>query len=147
MMLRIGVAAAVVAALVVLFFVVRPRGDDGGATPTVAPIATTTRTATTSAVMTTQPPRPGRVRVRITVRDGRPVVDGLVRIDAKRGQHVSLRIAADDADHVHVHGYDLFADVRPGQPAVLDFNARLTGRFDIELEDTHRLIAQLRVTE
>ena len=146
MMLRIGVAAAVVAALVVLFFVVRPGDDDGGATPTVSPIATTTRTATTSAVMTTPPPRPERVRVRITVRDGRPV-DGLVRIDAKRGQHVSLRITADDADHVHVHGYDLFADVRPGQPAVLNFNARLTGRFEIELEDTHRLIAQLRVTE
>ena len=139
MRFRIGLAAAVVAALVALFFVVRPE-DEEGAAPTVEPIGTPTTTTAN------EPRRPQRVRVHITVRDGRPV-GGIVRIDAELGQRVSLRVTADAADHVHVHGYDLFADVAPGRPAVLNFTARITGRFEIELEDTHRQIAQLRVTE
>jgi len=46
---------------------------------------------------------------------------------------------------VHVHGYDLMADVAPGKPARIDFTANLTGRFEIELEDRGKQIAQLTV--
>lgn len=140
---RIAVAVAVVAALAALFFVVRPE-DDGSATPGDATATAATPTAATTTAPA--PPRPERVRVRINVRGGRPL-GGLVLIDARRGERITLRVTADSSDHVHVHGYDLFADVAPGKPAVLDFNARLTGRFEVELEDTHQQIAQLRVTE
>ena len=53
---------------------------------------------------------------------------------------------SDVADEVHVHGYDLMADVAPGQAgARSQFTANLTGRFEIELEDRGKQIAQLTV--
>jgi hypothetical protein len=36
---------------------------------------------------------------------------------------------------VHVHGYDLMADVAPGSPARIDFVADVPGVFEVELED------------
>jgi hypothetical protein len=56
-----------------------------------------------------------------------------------------LNVTADVVDHVHLHGYDLFADVAPGQPAKLEFNAETPGRFELELEERHALIAELEV--
>jgi hypothetical protein len=46
---------------------------------------------------------------------------------------------------VHLHGYDLMADVAPGSPARLRVDASITGRFEIELEDAEQEIAQLTV--
>ena len=52
---------------------------------------------------------------------------------------------SDVADEVHVHGYDLFADVAPGQPTRISFRADIVGRFDIELEDRALPLVDLRV--
>ena len=54
-------------------------------------------------------------------------------------------VRSDVADEVHVHGYDLMADVAPGKPVRIEFTANLTGRFEIELEDRGKQIAQLTV--
>ena len=52
--------------------------------------------------------------------------------------HVVITVTSDVADEVHVHGYDLMADVAPGAPATIRFTADAPGRFEIELEDTRR---------
>ena len=49
------------------------------------------------------------------------------------------------SDHVHLHGYDLMADVGPGTPATIRFTATAPGRFEIELEDRGLQIAELEV--
>jgi hypothetical protein len=54
-------------------------------------------------------------------------------------------VTSDVADHVHVHGHDLFADVAPGQPVRFRFRATIPGRIEVELEDTHTLLAELSV--
>ncbi len=56
-----------------------------------------------------------------------------------------LVVRADVSDHVHLHGYDLMADVAPGAPARLRFTADVPGRFEVELEDLGVPIADLQV--
>ena len=52
---------------------------------------------------------------------------------------------ADVADEVHLHSYDLHADVAPGQPARIDFVADVAGVFECELEDAGELLFQLEI--
>jgi hypothetical protein len=59
---------------------------------------------------------------------------------------VRLLVRSDVADHVHLHGYDIFRDVAPGAPARLAFRATVPGRFEVELEDRGIQIAELQVT-
>jgi hypothetical protein len=137
---RILLAAGALVAAVVLFVVLRP--DDEQAPPaTVRTEPTTTETTTTA---TTTVENPGPLRLELTVRDGRPV-GGVRRLDVERGQGVVLVVRSDVADHVHVHGVDLFRDVGPGSPARLRFRSRVAGVIEIELEDRHLLLAELQV--
>ncbi|MBA2384839.1 MAG: hypothetical protein H0V68_09300 [Actinobacteria bacterium] len=54
-------------------------------------------------------------------------------------------MTSDVADEVHVHGYDVHADVARGQPATIEFTADVPGRFEIELEERGLQIAELEV--
>jgi hypothetical protein len=104
---------------------------------TAPPPATTAQPATTAAPA-------GPVQVRLEVEGGRPK-GGIQRPSVKRGREVVLIVASDVADHVHLHGYDIFADVAPGRPARLEFTASVPGRFEIELEDRRVHLADLEV--
>jgi hypothetical protein len=140
---RIAVALGAVAVAVVLFLVLRPEGDDDAGATTSAPATTTeTESETTTAATTTAAAEPEPVRV--VFRDGW-VRDGVQTFSFEQGDQVRLIVRSDVADHVHVHGFDLFADVAPGHPAQFTFRADLTGAFDIELEDRHVPLAELRV--
>lgn len=120
-----------------------PTTDTTTETITTEPPATeTTTTETTTTETGPTPPAP--TTVRITVRDGRPV-GGIARPSVEQGERVVLVVRSNVADHVHVHGYDLFADVAPGASARLAFRATIPGRFEIELEDSHVQIAELTV--
>lgn len=113
-------------------------------TVTTEPPATETAATETTTTETTEPAPPAPTTVRITVRDGRPV-GGIARPSVGQGERVVLVVRSNVADHVHVHGYDLFADVAPGASARLAFRATIPGRFEIELEDSHVQIAELTV--
>jgi hypothetical protein len=89
-------------------------------------------------------PKPEITTVRIVVRDGR-VVGGLARATVKQGEKMAIVVGSDVADHVHLHGYDTFADVAPGKPARLAFVASIPGRFEVELEDRGLPIANITV--
>ena len=144
-----------VAVLVALFLVLRPD-DDSAAEPAPPPAtATATETETdtdtdTDADADTEteppppPPAPEVEVVSIRVRDGR-VEGGGARPTFEQGDQIRLVVRADVADHVHVHSYDLMRDVGPGRPAQLAFEATLTGRFEVELEDAGLPIAELTV--
>ncbi len=91
-----------------------------------------------------EPPQPKVQTVRIVVRGGK-VVGGLKRATIEQGKKVAIVVGADVADHVHLHGYDKFADVAPRKPARLVFVASIPGRFEVELEDRGLPIADLEV--
>lgn len=146
--MRLLIGLGVVVALVALFLVLRPGNDDEGvaatttavtAPTTVEPIPTETETEPS-----TTAPGPASVPLDVTIRGGEPV-GGIVRVTATKGDTVVVVVRSDVVDHVHVHGYDLMADVAPGKPARMQFKASLTGRFEIELEDRGKQIAQLTV--
>jgi len=145
--------------------VLRPGDDDEGASTTTAPTttaatttapATTTRPATTAptttAPTTTAPttsapvtttPAPAVTTFRLAVPAGGPT--SIARWRVKQGERVVLVVRLASADEIHLHGYDLSAQGGPGQPARLAFRATTPGRFEIELHETGRQIAELRV--
>jgi hypothetical protein len=149
MRLLIGLGALV--ALVALFLVFRPADDDDEAgtdttmttqvtaPPTLEPTPTETETQPT-----TTDTGPASVPLEVTIRGGEPV-GGIVRVTATKGDIVVVAVRSDVVEHVHVHGYDLTADVAPGKPARVRFRSSLTGRFEIELENRGKQIAQLTV--
>ncbi len=88
------------------------------------------------------PEGPTTLRVRVV---GGVPQGGIVRESVDKNDRVVVVVRSDVSDHVHVHGYDLFSDVAPGSPARIAFRAKLSGRFEIELEDRHVQIAELTV--
>lgn len=79
------------------------------------------------------------------------VVGGEVATEADRvevtvGDVVMVMVSSDTEDEVHVHGYDLFADVADGTDAMIVFTANTAGRFEIELESSGLFIAELVVS-
>lgn len=68
------------------------------------------------------------------------------RVDVQKGERLVLRITSDVEEEIHVHGYDLYADLVPGQTAQLAFTADLPGSYEVELHDAGRPLFQLRVS-
>jgi hypothetical protein len=155
---RVALAAATLGLLLSLFLALRPDDEDETTATTPPPAATTTEAATTTAPATTEelppattevPPTttttaPTPAVVRIVVVGGQPQ-GGIRRASVRRGREVIVRVSSDVADHIHLHGYDLIADVAPGAPAEITFVADVPGRFEIELEDRGVPIADLQV--
>lgn len=82
--------------------------------------------------------------IQVTVKGGKSTQEQAdVRLSP--GQHVVLQVNSDVADEVHVHGYDKSADVAPGKPVTIEFDATIPGRFEAELEDHHQKILQFQV--
>jgi hypothetical protein len=133
---KLAIVAVAAALTVGLYFALRPGGDDDGAatTPT-APVSTAQGTTVTSKPLTL---------INLTVRNGKPV-GGIATPKVREGDVVGLKVTADVSDEVHVHGYDLSADVTPDEPAMIEFEADTVGRFEIELENRKELLAELSV--
>lgn len=117
---------------------------------TTAPASSEPEPATTQefTTTTTPPPVAPPVRpaaIRIFIEGGRPV-GGIKRFTAKQGDRVALVVRSDIPETVHLHGYDIERPVAPGKPAQLRFVAEITGRFELELEESGVEIGDLSVT-
>lgn len=140
-------AAALV--VVVAAIVIAVGGDDEDATPSESPAADTkaggSPTATTPAA-----PEPARPDVqRIVLRDFQPV-GGVKDVEAAKGDTVTIAVAVDNADELHLHGYDLTRAAAPGKPARFRFKANLEGIFELESHEAEdagkdKLVARVRV--
>ncbi|MGY1771624.1 hypothetical protein [Blastococcus sp. SYSU D00813] len=67
------------------------------------------------------------------------------RVPVGLGEQVSLTVTGDAADELHLHGYDLTAQLVPGEPAVLTFVADIAGVFEVELHDAGTVLLSLQV--
>lgn len=156
--LALVLALAGAALLVGLFFVLRPAADEEP--PPAAPPTATEQPPTVEAEEAEEPEEPEEpvepepaptetapevATLRVMVREGRPE-GGIQRLTVRQGERVRVVVRADVSDHVHVHGYDLLANVGPGRPAQISFQADVPGRFEIELEDRGLHVAELEVT-
>ena len=66
-------------------------------------------------------------------------------ISVHRGDTVTLHVGADEPTEIHVHGYDVEQEVKPGKRAKIAFEADLTGRFEIEDHETEKELGVLQV--
>ncbi len=79
------------------------------------------------------------------------IVDGLpeggVQVwEATVGDVVSISVSADVSEELHLHGYDLYADITPDEPGIIRFTADMHGVFEVETHDTDTLVAMLQVS-
>jgi hypothetical protein len=148
----LAVGTGVIVLAIILFVALRPDDSEPAANTTSAPQTTTVQTTTevtteqtTTVQTTTTTPADQPVRVNVEFGNGE-VVGGVVRADIDEGDQVVLTVRADVTDEVHLHGYDLFADVTPNQRARITFRADEVGEFEAELEDLGIPVAVLTVS-
>ena len=142
---RVALIAAALGLLVSLYFALRPGDDNEAAsTPTVVTTTAPTTPEAQAPPATTTEAATAPVQVDVVVVGGESQ-GGIVRESVDLDSAVVLTVTSDVADEVHVHGYDLMADVAPGAPATIRFTADAPGRFEIELENTGVQIAELEV--
>ncbi len=110
--------------LVGLFFVLRPD----------SPV--TQESADTSEASTSESASDGQQEQRfgLAIREGVMIPD---EITVGEGDEVRLRITSNEPLNFHLHGYDLEEEIEPDEPTELAFDATITGRFEIENEQTH----------
>jgi hypothetical protein len=100
--------------------------------------------APASAATPAPSPSPSARTIEVTFAGGK--ISGVdARVSVKVGEQVVLRVTSDVVEEIHVHGYDLYADLVPGTPAELAFTADLPGSYEVELHDAGRPLFQLRV--
>jgi cytoskeletal protein RodZ len=149
---KVALIVAVLGFAVALFVALRPDDDEAPpattAATTTAPAttqaATTTEAATTEAPPTTTAPA-APTTIAIVVEGGQPS-GGIQRVTLSKGEKVALVVTSDVADEIHLHGYDLSADVAAGGSATIRFTADTVGRFEVELEERRVPLAELQVT-
>jgi hypothetical protein len=103
-----------------------------------SPASTSASSAATSA------PAAAGQRIEVTVTGGQ-VTGDTGRVPVPAGEHLTLVVTSDAADELHVHGYDLTADLPPGTPATVEFDATIPGVFEVELHDAGTLLLSLQV--
>ena len=121
-------------------------GTDADAAPeSSSPAASSSAAATSSSpATTTAPATPAGRRIEVTVTGGQAAGD-TGRVPVPAGEHVVLVVTSDTADELHVHGYDLAADLTPGVPATVEFDATIPGVFEVELHDAGTQLLSLQV--
>ena len=118
-------------------------GTDGDDPTVTAP--TSAAPATTGAPSAAPSPTPA-VRTIAVAYAGGQVTGTSGREAVELGERVLLRITSDVAEEVHVHGYDALAQVAAGATVEIPLTATKPGGFEVELEDSGKLLFQLRVS-
>jgi hypothetical protein len=128
--LRLILLVAGVAAAVVLFLVFRGGDDD---TPSATQPAA-------SVLSTSKPPPPAPEVILVPIN-----TSAVTRRTIARGRQVILVISGAAGEEVHLHGYDVMREIGPNGTVRLPFRVTIPGRFEVELEASHRQIADLTV--
>ena len=95
-------------------------------------------------VATAAPTAVKPVIVQINVVNGK-VIGGIKRPSVKKGRTIRFVIRTNAGTEVHLHGYDIETTPRKGVPTVIQFVAKIPGRFELELHHPDALLAQLTV--
>jgi hypothetical protein len=114
-------------------------GTDASGSPTAGTTAAPSRTADSSPAANR-----GVTRIEVDLTAGRATGD-TGRIPVTLGEAVTLVLTNDVADEVHVHGYDETAELVPGLPTELTFDATVPGVFEVELHEAGTVPLTLQV--
>ena len=141
---RVAIGVVAIAIVVGLFVVLSDdNGDSGTSTATTG--KQDDKSAITGKPAKKPKPKPEETATEIQIEGGQPV-GGVEKLTYTVNEPVRLVVSSPDtSEHVHVHGYDVIADLAPGKPAKIDFDADIEGVFEVELEDSATQIAELTV--
>ena len=129
--------------VVALFVALSPGAPSGEDLP--SPTGSVSPSTSSSGTATASPSEGAPVtEIDVTVHGG--TVDAPERPSARQGDEVLIVVRGDVSDEVHVHGYDLMAEVAPDEPARIRFVADVAGVFEVELEDAGTVLFQLEIT-
>ncbi|MER7004404.1 hypothetical protein ABT297_15345 [Dactylosporangium sp. NPDC000555] len=67
------------------------------------------------------------------------------RVEVARGDVVRITVTSDEADQLHVHGYNTELALAAGQPGSITLTADRTGLFEVETHKSHLVLFQLVV--
>jgi len=95
--------------------------------------------AATAAPTAVQP-----VVIQINVVNGK-VIGGIKRPSVKKGRTIRFVVRTNAGTEVHLHGYEIEKTPMKGAPTVIQFVAKIPGRFELELHHPDALLAQLTV--
>ncbi len=143
----IAVAGLVVA---VALFLVLQGGDDDTDPTTTTPVPATSAQGETGGngqqgEADKPEPKPEKPELpRIEVKGGEPV-GGAAELEFESGDQVRFEVTSDTADELHLHGYDLYFDLKAGKPAEIAFDATLEGGYELESHTTGTLIANVSI--
>jgi hypothetical protein len=118
-------AAALMAAAVAAAVAVSGCTDDGDPSPSGSPA-------------------PELEQIDFAIADGR-AEPPLERVTVARGTTVRITVTSDQPDELHLHGYDLTAELVPGQAGVIEFVADQAGLFELETHESALVLLQLQV--
>ena len=81
----------------------------------------------------------------IVIENGEPV-GGIAQLEYNAGEQIRFKVKGDEAEEVHLHGYDVMKDIPQGGGTV-EFNlpAEIEGIFEAELEGKGVQILELTV--
>ncbi|MDA0240926.1 MAG: cupredoxin domain-containing protein [Proteobacteria bacterium] len=66
---------------------------------------------------------------KVTIEKRKVVGERVLRV--KKGDTVRLQWRSDEQVEVHVHGYNIKTEIKPGAPSDVTFTARATGRYPV----------------
>ena len=131
-------------------------GDDDETTTTADTAAETTSTTTAATDETTSTTASAPDESTTTLPEGADqlietaVAGGSVhnggRHEVSVGDTVAVTVTSDIADEVHVHGYDVYADIGPEAPTTFLVEATIPGVWEVELHDSGIVLMELAVS-
>lgn len=141
---RVGMLALAAIVAAAAFVILRPQGE-GPVTAERQPVAQGDQDGETRSASQRRKPEVAPSYTTIRLRDGRPV-GGVKEISLDSGDTARLEIRSDRPAELHIHGYDRYVDVQPGESARTRFRADLEGVFEVEDHDTAVTVAELKVS-
>ncbi len=139
---RIALLIAAVVVVVAVFLLVRPSNEGPAPTTSAGGATTSTEPAPSGEQKPRTKPKPTVTEIEVV--DGEPK-GGMAKIEVDSGEAIEFTVTSDVPEEIHVHGFDLYEDVGPGQKAAFDFEADLEGIYEVELHGSAVQIAELRV--
>ncbi len=144
----IALAGIVIAVIVFLFIANDDTADQESET---TPQAETTSTNSEDTGEDEQPAKekpekPAEPEVpQLEIQNGEPV-GGVLELEVTAGDELRIDITTDAADELHLHSYDVYLDIVPGETNELVVeNADIEGVIELESHSTGALLAEISV--
>lgn len=112
--------------------------------PTTDLRAAPTTPAPTPAAAPSPEPAADSPTARVVVAGGE-ITSGRCRVEVELGDRVVIEVVSDEADELHIHGYDVTVQLVPDEPARAELEATIPGVFEAELHHSGLEACELRV--